>query len=146
VVGTSWHFEAGAKRGLAELDDGAIVAEQQRMKLLPLVVVGFSAVASAAPATHHVAVAITAQAHTRQYAVELLDETCGKAASKSSTPKLEDSFDDQVSLCSSNGALKIDWMTREGTREIHMSSTLTAQPNVPITIEGGGAKLTLKIS
>ena len=116
------------------------------MKLLPFFLVGFSSVASAAPATHHVVVTIAAGAHTRQYAVDLQDETCGKASSKSSTPKLEDSFNDEVSMCSSNGSFKIDWMTREGTREIHMSSTLTAQPNTPITLEGGGLKLTLKLT
>ena len=49
-------------------------------------------------------------------------------------------------MCSSNGSFKIDWMTREGTREIHMSSTLTAQPNTPITLEGGGLKLTLNLT
>lgn len=80
---------------------------------------------------------------TRHYALALVDDDCG-SISRKELGKSEDS----IRVCAHDGAqlrLDIDWLTRDGDREVHAKSTVVAKRGASFDLDGNGAKLSVRV-
>ena len=101
------------------------------------------ALADPAPSTFDIGFSLTSGRELRHYAIKLVDHDCGGIEAKSP------STTDDIKVCAHvDGAqirLQIDWLTREGERELRNKSAVLATRKSSFELDGGGAKLTVSV-
>ena len=101
------------------------------------------ALADPPPATFKVGVTVAWGKEVRRYAVHLVDHQCGIRA------KPEPATLDEIKLCvesEDGGALvRVDWLSRQGPRELSNDSKVIVARGGSVELEGGAAKLTVSL-
>jgi hypothetical protein len=99
--------------------------------------------AFADPAAYHLGFTIENGKDSRHYELSLVDKTCGKVELHAKD------LTDEINVCanaiSKNVRIDVEWMTREGDREMKIEPRLLVTPGTPATVEGGGEKLTVTV-
>ena len=99
--------------------------------------------AFAAPASYQLGFTVSNGKDSRHYDLSLVDKTCGHADLHARD------VSDEIKVCTTtvakNVLLEIEWKTRENDREVIMTPHVLATAGTPVTVEGGGEKLTISI-
>lgn len=112
-------------------------------KLAMLLLVMSSTAFAGAPSGYQLGFTVSNGKDSRHYDLSLVDKTCGHAELHARD------VSDEIKVCTTtvakNVLLEVEWKTRENDREVIMSPHVLATAGTPVTIEGGGEKLTISI-